>query len=47
MQAAVIMIPFLAAVFDVTALNLQQWGIVAVLSFIPVLFVEFEKKILK
>ena len=34
-------------VFDVTALNLQQWGIVAVLSFIPVLFVEFEKKILK
>ncbi len=25
MQAAV-MIPFLAAVFDVTALNLQQWG---------------------
>lgn len=47
MQAAVIMIPFLAAVFDVTTLNLQQWGIVAVLSFIPVLFVEFEKKILK
>ena len=47
MQAAVIMIPFLAGVFDVTALNLEQWGIVAVLSFIPVLFVEFEKKILK
>ena len=47
MQAAVIMVPFLAAIFDVTALDLQQWGIVAVLSFIPVLFVEFEKKILK
>lgn len=47
MQASVIMIPFLSEIFSVTPLNMEQWAIVMGLSFVPVIFVEFEKKILK
>ncbi len=47
MQASVIMVPALAGVFTVTALNIKQWAIVMGLSFVPILFVELEKAVLK
>ncbi|MEA4971965.1 MAG: calcium-translocating P-type ATPase, PMCA-type [Candidatus Metalachnospira sp.] len=47
MQASVIMIAPLSKIFMVTPLNLRQWLEVAILSFIPILFVEFEKAVLK
>ncbi|MCD8037002.1 MAG: cation-translocating P-type ATPase, partial [Clostridiales bacterium] len=47
MQASVIMVPALANIFSVTALDMKQWGIVIGLSFVPILFVEFEKAVMK
>lgn len=46
MQMSVIMVPVLSGIFAVSALSLKQWAIVMGLSFIPVIFVEFEKAVL-
>lgn len=46
MQMSVIMVPVLSSIFAVSALSLKQWAIVMGLSFIPVIFVEFEKAVL-
>lgn len=43
LQAGVIMIPSLAKLFLVSPLSIQQWGIVAILCFIPIFIVELEK----
>lgn len=43
LQASVIMLPSLAKIFLVTPLSPFQWGIVAFLSFVPILVVELEK----
>ncbi len=43
LQAGVIMVPSLAAVFKVQALNMEQWGIVAGMTLVPVVVVELEK----
>lgn len=47
MQVLVIMIEPLSKIFMVTPLNLRQWIEVMSLSFVPILFVEFEKAVLK
>lgn len=47
MQLSVIMVSPLSKIFMVTPLNLRQWADVIILSFVPILFVEFEKAILK
>lgn len=43
MQISVITVPVLAGIFKTAALTVLQWGIVAVLSFIPLAAVELEK----
>ena len=43
MQVSVITIPALAAIFKTAALSPLQWGIVALLSFVPLGAVELEK----
>ncbi len=43
LQSSVILISPLAKIFKVTALNLQQWLIVALLSFVPIVLVELQK----
>lgn len=47
LQAGVIMIPVLAKLFLVSALNLQQWAIVWALCLVPVFVVELEKRFKK
>lgn len=47
MQAAVISIPALAQIFSAVPLNGLQWAVVAGLSLVPIVFVEFEKAVLK
>ena len=47
MQAAVISVPVLAEIFSAVPLNAVQWAVVAGLSLVPILFVEFEKAMLK
>lgn len=47
MQVSVIMIPALAKIFAVTALGMRQWAIVMGLSFVPIVFVELEKAVMK
>lgn len=47
MQAAVISIPTLAQIFSAVPLNGMQWAVVAGLSLVPIVFVEFEKAVLK
>lgn len=47
MQAAVISIPALAKIFSAVPLNGLQWAVVAGLSLVPIVFVEFEKAVLK
>jgi P-type Ca2+ transporter type 2C len=47
MQAAVISIPTLAQIFSAVPLNGLQWAVVAGLSLVPIVFVEFEKAVLK
>lgn len=47
MQAAVISIPALAQIFSAVPLNGMQWAVVAGLSLVPIVFVEFEKAVLK
>ncbi|BBF43972.1 lead, cadmium, zinc and mercury transporting ATPase [Lachnospiraceae bacterium KM106-2] len=44
LQVLVISIPTLSIVFKVTALTLEQWGIVFLLSAMPILIVELQKK---
>ena len=43
LQVSVITISPLAAIFCVEPLGLMQWVIVAILAFMPILIVEFEK----
>ena len=43
LQAGVIMIPVLSTIFKVQCLNIVEWGIVALLAFIPIVVVELEK----
>ena len=43
MQAGVIMIPVLSNIFKVQPLETMQWGIVALLAFVPIVVVELEK----
>ena len=43
LQAAVISVPALAAIFKTTCLTAGQWWIVALLSISPLLIVEIEK----
>lgn len=44
LQISVISVAPLADIFKVTALNVQQWGIVAVLSLLPIALVELQKR---
>ncbi len=44
LQVSVVMIPGISAVFKVVALSTVEWSIVAVLSFMPILLVELEKR---
>ncbi len=37
------MIPVLSTIFKVQCLNIVEWGIVALLAFIPIVVVELEK----
>ena len=43
LQAGVIMIPALSTIFKVQCLNTVEWGIVAILVFVPIVVVELEK----
>ncbi len=43
LQTGVIMIPVLSTIFKVQCLNIVEWGIVALLAFIPIVVVELEK----
>lgn len=45
LQISVITIAPLAKIFQVVQLSLRQWAIVAFLSFVPILVVEFQKKV--
>lgn len=45
LQIAVVMFPPLSLIFKVTPLNGLQWGIVAFLSFLPIVLVELQKNI--
>ncbi len=47
LQIAVIMIRPLSVIFHVQILNFIQWLIVAILSLIPILIVEIEKRLIK
>lgn len=47
LQVSVISIPMLATIFQVTTLLPTQWGIVFFLAFMPIIFVELQKKISK
>lgn len=47
MQAAVITVPVLAGIFSAVPLSAAEWAVVAGLSLFPVVFVEFEKAVLK
>lgn len=44
LQCSVIMVPALQGIFHTTALNGMQWGMVIVLSLLPVPLVELEKR---
>ncbi len=44
LQCSVIMVPALQRIFHTTALNGMQWGMVAVLSLLPIPLVELEKR---
>lgn len=44
LQISVISVAPLADIFKVTALNVQQWGIVALLSLLPIALVELQKR---
>ena len=44
LQCSVIMVPALQGIFHTTALNGMQWGMVAVLSLLPIPLVELEKR---
>ena len=43
MQVGVISVPALAAIFKAVPLRLEQWGIVALFSAMPLLIIELEK----
>lgn len=43
LQTSVVMIPAVAAVFKTAALDMTQWGVVVLLSLMPLLLVEIEK----
>ncbi len=43
LQASVIMVPALSTIFKVKQLEPVQWGIVALLAFVPIVVVELEK----
>lgn len=43
LQASVIIFEPLSKIFKVTSLTLQQWAIIAALSFIPIILVEIQK----
>jgi Ca2+-transporting ATPase len=45
LQILVITIPALAAVFQVVPLGLRQWAIVLLLSMVPILIVELQKRV--
>ena len=47
LQIGVIMLPFLANIFKVVPLNLQQWLVVLCLCIMPVIIVELEKALTK
>lgn len=44
LQITVISLPILAKIFLVTPLNIRQWAIVFLLSFIPIVVMEIQKK---
>ena len=45
LQVSVIMIPPLARTFQVLPLTIRQWAITLLLSFMPIIIIEFQKKI--
>ncbi|HHT97843.1 MAG TPA: calcium-translocating P-type ATPase, PMCA-type [Clostridiales bacterium] len=45
LQIIVISVSSLAKIFQVSPLNIQQWGIVFLLSFVPIIILEFQKSI--
>ena len=46
LQLIVICLPILGAIFETVALNPNEWGIVAILSLLPIPVVELQKRIL-
>ena len=45
LQIAVISVPTLASIFNVVPLDIAQWSVVLVLSFMPIVIVEIQKHI--
>ena len=45
LQLIVICLPVLGAIFETVALNPNEWGIVAILSLLPIPVVELQKRI--
>ena len=44
-QAVVVIVPIFANIFSLVPLNYTQWGIVAIISFLPIPIMEFQKKL--
>ena len=44
MQVIVVIVPPIAKIFDLVSLNSQQWFLTAVISIMPIIIVEIQKK---
>lgn len=44
-QVVVVVVPFLANMFEVVPLNMTQWGITVGISLLPILIMELQKKV--
>ena len=44
MQVIVVIVPPIAKIFDLVNLNSQQWFLTAVISIMPIIIVEIQKK---
>lgn len=44
-QTVVVIVPIFANIFSLVPLNYTQWGIVAIISFLPIPIMEFQKKL--
>ena len=44
LQVVIILIPFLANIFEATLLNIEQWIITIIISLLPTIYMELQKK---